>query len=164
MLSWYVARTQPHKERVAEANLATQGIRAFLPRQRITRRRLGGFEDRLEPLFPGYIFFRSGEDPALWRAVGGTLGLKYVLRGDGIRPQPVPRAVMDELIAAHAGGVYTAAATALVPGDAVTIKRGPFTGFLAQVQALGPRGRIELLLEVMGGANLTLDRGDVRRA
>ncbi len=159
MLEWYVAKTQPHKERLAERNLANQGIKSFLPRLRTTRRRFNTFEDRLVPLFPGYIFFRSDRDPALWRAVSGTVGLKYVIWGDGRVPRAVPFEVMDELIATHNAGALSP--FAIAPGDTVTISRGPFTGFFAKVCALKPRGRIELLLEVMGGASLTIERDAV---
>lgn len=161
---WYVARTKPRKERVAEINLANQGIEAFLPQCRVTRRRFNGFEDRLEPLFPGYIFFQSGRDPARWRAVGGTMGLQYVIWGSGRAPRPVPSEVMDELIAGSAGGIVVAGSAAIAPGDEVKIQRGPFTGFLAKVRALDPRGRVQLLLEAMGGAALTLERAGVQRA
>lgn len=163
MPDWYVAKTKPHKERLAELNLANQGVRAFLPRHRTTRRRFNAFEDRLEPLFPGYIFFSSGKDPALWRAIGGTRGLQYVLWGDGRTPRPVPEAVMREIIAANETGTAGGDADGLAPGDAVTISRGPFTGFLARVRALDGRGRVELLLEAMGGVGLSMGLDGVRR-
>lgn len=76
---WFVARTIPQKEEIARVNLERQGIEAFLPRFWKTYRRAKRFEDRLCPLFPGYIFFQSEADPVIWRNVSGTLGVSFVL-------------------------------------------------------------------------------------
>lgn len=163
MLDWYVARTQPRKEEVARINLSNQGIEAFLPRFWKTRPRGQSFEDKLCPLFPGYIFFQSAEDPALWRAVGGTLGISYVVWGDGRRPKPVEKVFMASLLGSCVEDVLTIRRSDLAIGDRIRVNRGPFAGALGAISSLGHAERVALLLDVMGGVNATMNASDLER-
>lgn len=164
MQEWFVARTQPRREKVAQVNLENQGIPTFLPCFRQSSRRFKRFEEALCPLFPGYIFFQSLRDPALWRSVGGTIGVSHVIWGDGRAPRPVPEIVMLDLLSACPDGVFVGALSSIVAGDEVTVSRGPFSGLLATVQSLDARGRLDLLLSAMGGVNLRLDVSDMVRS
>lgn len=160
-IAWYVARTQPQKEEIARINLERQGIKAFLPRFWKTYRQAKRFEDRLRPVFPGYIFFESGVDPALWRNVSGTLGISCVLWGGGRRPAPVPQQFMADLKVACIDGILNIGKDALKIGTKVQINRGPFTGLLAKVCSLEDRGRVSLFLDVMGGVMTNMATTDV---
>lgn len=163
MKCWYVARTQPRKEAVARVNLANQGVDTFLPRFRKKLRGFKAFEDKLRPLFPGYIFFLSAEDPATWRSVGGTLGISHIVRGDGRRPRPVPAAFMDDLLDACVDGVLAVGADLVDVGARVQVNRGPFSGQLGTVSTLDDAGRIALFLDVMGGVTARMNIADVER-
>ena len=161
MFEWYVARVQRSKEKIARINLGNQGIETFLPRFWKTTRRSKAFEDRLHPLFPGYIFFKSTDDPALFRSVGGTWGVSRVLFGDGRRPRPVPTAFMEELIGRCVDEVVMSDCDGLDVGASVQINRGPFSGLLGTVTELGDAGRVALFLEVLGGVTTNISVNDV---
>lgn len=164
MQDWYVARTQPHKENMAHININNQGIVAFLPRILRSLRRRGLFEDKLYPLFPGYVFFKSAQDPALWRAVGGTLGVSYVLWGGGRRPRPVPQPFMEDLLSSCADGVLKIKNANLSVGESVQIKNGPLSGLVGVIVSLDGPSRVALLLDLMGGAKAQVDLVDLVRA
>lgn len=160
---WYVARTQPCKEAIAEINLGNQGVRTFLPRFWKTLRRFKSFEDKLRPLFPGYIFFHSARDPALWRSISGTLGVSHVVWGDGRQPRPVPDAFMAELLSACDAGVMTRVTTGLEVGARVQINRGPFSNVLATITGLSDAGRITLFMDIMGGITAKMHANEMER-
>ncbi len=156
-----MARTKTCKEEVARANLRNQGIEAYVPRFRNAFRRLQTFEDNLVPLFPGYIFFRSNQDPALWRAIGGTRGISYVLWGSGREPRPVPDDFMKTLFASYDCGAPKRDVGNLKADMSVNINRGPFAEIEAIVSKLGPARRVSILLNAMGGANFCINVVDV---
>jgi transcriptional antiterminator RfaH len=162
MLEWYVARTQPQREKIAQVNLANQNIVTFLPLVRLSVKRFKRFEETKRPLFPGYIFFQSSRDPALWRSVGSTVGVLQVVCGGG-RAHPVPKEVMDDLFLACKNDIFVGGPPGLAVNDAVTVNCGPFSSMIAKVQSLGPRGRVNLLLSAMGGLILRLDTPDIER-
>ena len=94
---WYVATTSPHKERVAEANLAKQNYRSFLPIHLETRRHARKFKTVLAPVFPSYIFVVLDVGRQRWRSVNGTLGVQRLIT-DGERPLAVAPGVVETLI------------------------------------------------------------------
>lgn len=163
MLNWYVARTQPRKEKVARINLANQSIDTFLPCFWKTQLRVQSLENKLCPLFPGYIFFRSDEDLALWRAVGGTLGVSHVVWGYGRRPRPVPSAFMASLLGSCVDGILAIGGGDLAIGDCVKVHRGPFAGLLGTISSFGHAERVALFLDVMGGVTTIMNATDLER-
>ena len=54
--TWFLAQLKPNSHRIAERNLARQGVRTFLPLQEETKRARGRFTTQMRPLFPGYLF------------------------------------------------------------------------------------------------------------
>lgn len=158
---WLVAKTQPQKETVASTHLARQGLETFLPRYRKTIRKGSRFTDLWRPLFPGYVFIAAGDDPAIWRQIGGTRGIAYLVGfGRTGRPAIVPEAIMGDLLAISDPDSQLPADRGFAVGDQVEIERGPFSGLTARILSLNDRGRVELLLEIMGGvaANLGVDQ------
>jgi transcription elongation factor/antiterminator RfaH len=151
MNRWYVVHARPHQERRAEANLARQGFRVWLPVMERSRRHARRIETVRSALFPGYLFVELDIERAAWRAINGTFGVRRLL-ADGLYPQALP----EDFIAALRGavgtdGLSTAAPADLRPGDAVRITAGPFTECAALVLRLAPGERVEVLLDVLGG-------------
>jgi transcription antitermination factor NusG len=153
---WHVAKTRPAKEELARTNLDRQGVEAFLPRFWTTRRRGKAMADVLRPLFPGYIFFRCGADPAAWRSVSGTLGVSNILWGAGRVPQSVPQEFMSGLLEQCPGGVAHAIGSGPAVGSTVEVTRGPFVGLLGSVLSRPDAERVSVLLDVMGGVRVSL--------
>ncbi len=161
MLNWYVGRSKPRKEKIACRNLSNQGIKVFLPLFKRTVRRVNTLETNLLPIFPGYFFFRSPEDRALWRAVSGSIGVSYVVWGDGRQPRPVPDSFMDDLIASCSEGVMSIGSDQLAVGSSVRVGVGPFSGLLGKILSLDNNGRVSLLLDIMGTATARMSIADL---
>lgn len=164
MLHWYVARSKPGKEKIACESIFNQGIQVFLPLYKGTVRRLNAFDTKLRPVFPGYLFFHSPEDRAIWRAVGGSIGVSYVVWGDGRQPRPVPDSFMDDLIASCPEGVMSTGSDQLAVGNNVRVNVGPFSGHLGKILSLDRNDRVALLLDVMGSATVRMSVKDLQLA
>ncbi|MGO4869890.1 MAG: transcription termination/antitermination protein NusG [Roseiarcus sp.] len=148
---WYVATTSPHKERVAEANLAKQNYRSFLPIHLETRRHARKFKTVLAPVFPSYIFVVLDVGRQRWRSVNGTLGVQRLI-ADGERPLAVAPGVVETLIqSSDRQGALTYKVDDLAIGDRVELVAGPFAGSLGILQRLDGEARVQVLLHLLGG-------------
>lgn len=150
-LSWYVAETQPRKEALAAFHLGRQDFDFFLPRYRKTRRHARKFDTVLAPLFPGYIFVRFDRTQTHWRSINGTFGVRRLICGEGGALQSLPTRVVEALQSRCSGDIFETAIDTIKPGEQVRIIHGPFTDLIAKVQSLDDRGRVALLLDVLGG-------------
>ncbi len=149
---WYVAMTLPRKERVAAANLANQHFRNFVPIHLETRRHARQFRTALAPVFPRYIFVILDVGRQRWRSVDGTLGVQRLIT-DGERPLPVAPGIVETLVqSSDQRGALVYAADNLAIGDRVELVAGPFAGSLGVLQRLDGAGRVQVLLELLGGA------------
>lgn len=161
---WFVAKTQPQKEAVACINLERQGCRVFFPRYLKTLRKGSRFTERWKPLFPGYVFIAAEEAPDIWRHINGTRGIAYLVGfGQNGRPAAVPPAIIQDLLAMSDPQGRFSVELDFEAGDLVQIERGPFSGLTARILSLNARGRVELLLELMGGVSTSLDVHHLRR-
>ena len=148
---WFVAQTQPRKERMAERHLANQDFRPFLPSIRRTRRSGSRFETVLEPMFPGYVFVSIDVAAQRWRSVNGTLGVTRLLT-DGDRPLPLRGGFVDALRARadHRGIIGDAPDAGLRPGDLVRFHGGPFADMAGRIASLPTAERVNVLLQLLG--------------
>lgn len=147
--SWYLVQLKPHGARIAERNLRRQGFQTFLPIEEVTTRRRGTFATTRRPLFPGYLFVALDPKTGQWSSINSTSGVARLV-SFGTAPANVPKGLVDSLMSqADADGTLLPQDN-LEAGDGVTITRGPFTDFVAQVTALSPDRRVWVLLEVMG--------------
>jgi transcription antitermination factor NusG len=150
---WHVVRTRPHKEDIAVANLQRQGYVTHLPRLRRTIRSARRQREVLRPLFPGYAFVRLMPAVDRWRPILGTIGVNSLIM-DGDRPRPVPQGVVESLIAAADRGGVVDLSGHLRIGDRVRFQAGAFADRLASLVAIDERGRVQVLLEVLGAPRL----------
>ena len=147
---WFVVRTQPHREAKAERQLANQDYRTFLPRFLKSRRHARRFETIRTPLFPGYLFVILDLTRDRWRSVNGTYGVDRLLTHAGA-PEPVPRGLVEQLLAATDAEGVVRLHSNLQNGQMVRISAGPFANFVGRLQQLDDSGRVKILLEVLGG-------------
>jgi transcriptional antiterminator RfaH len=142
---WYVVATKPAREFFAAGQLRNQGFEVFSPKRKTTMRHVRKLVTRARPLFPGYLFVHMRLDAIRWRAINGTLGVKFILSQDE-RPVPLPKGFV-EAIMAHAGpdGMVTYAPDLKV-GDKVTLMAGPFANEIGELIAKDDRGRVEVLM------------------
>lgn len=103
------------------------------------------------PVFPGYLFVRFDIQRDGWHAINGTFGVRRLVGSSGGVPQPMPSAAMQALLDRCDGNVISGLFTELEPGQSVRLISGPFANVLAQVERLDVRGRVHVLLDIMGG-------------
>jgi transcription elongation factor/antiterminator RfaH len=146
---WYAVRTLPFAEARAEGQLRNQGFRTFQPKRHKTVRHARRLSTVEAPYFPRYLFVVLDLARHQWRKVNGTFGVsRLVMRGD--QPHPVPRGVVEALIAtADARGILQLADKLRV-GGSVRLMAGPFAEQLAILDQLDDSGRVRVLLDILG--------------
>ena len=147
---WYVVRTKPRQEAVAEANLLRQGYAAYLPRLKVLRRIRRQQVSRLEPMFPQYLFFRPGREGQSIAPVRSTLGVLGVVRF-GIEPAELDAKKLDAILALELrqNQASIEELSAIVPGSRVAIVEGPLAGLEGLVSSVSAK-RVEVLMQLLG--------------
>jgi len=142
---WYVARTEPRSEHLAEDRLERDGYQVFLPRIRSTN-----INPRNEfvPLFPGYLFLKLDREMSPIKPSHRLMGW---VSFDGETPW-IPDSTMDELMLKvneinGQGGLWRR----FKVGDKVEIVSGSIQG-LGEVIKDGKssNARVQVLLQFMG--------------
>ena len=146
---WYVVQSRPHKELYAATNLERQGFRPFVPQLRKTVRHARRTKTILAPLFPRYLFVSLDLSRDLWRSVRGTFGVSWLVM-DGDRPRPVPRDLVEQIIASTHNADGIDFSDRLVLGQNVRFLTGPFAEKIGRLVRLDEAGRVAVLLEILG--------------
>jgi len=149
--AWYVVEAHVRSEAQAKRNLEQQGFTSFCPQFRKMRRHARRVDYRMMPVFPGYLFVRFDRERDGWFAINGTLGVKRLVGASISRPQPMPASAMQALLDRCSGDVISGLFTELESGQSVRLISGPFATVLAQVEQLDERGRVRVLLDILGG-------------
>ena len=147
---WFAARVLPHREAAAQINLHRQGLRSFAPKVPRTVRHARILRNVLAPLFPGYIFVILDLSIQRWRAVNSTIGVASLIMG-GDQPMPVPMGVVEALVISTEASGLVRLDSDLEIGQEVRILSGPFAEALCRLVHLDDKGRVRVLLEIMGG-------------
>lgn len=147
---WYVLQLKPNGLKIAQANLARQGYRTFMPMREKTQQSKQRLQNVKRPLFPGYLFFGFEEGQVNWRSVTNTRGVTRVVTGTAGQPTPIPTEVVDGLINATTQNGILMTTSEYQAGDSVSVINGPFAGWLAEVTATDDQGRVKLLIDLMG--------------
>ncbi|GAD50854.1 hypothetical protein NT2_12_01140 [Caenibius tardaugens NBRC 16725] len=146
---WYVAETLPRSENLAQYHLERQGFTCFCPRFRATRRHARRTTIIMSPLFPGYIFVSFSRDHDRWQSINSTIGVKRLVGGER-GPLPMPRDVMETLLARCEEGEVDCIIPEIKPGDQIRLMSGPFANNVAAIEALDSKGRVRVLLDILG--------------
>jgi transcriptional antiterminator RfaH len=161
---WFLAQVQHNREKAAELHLGAQGFRNFVPRFRKTVRHARQLREVTAPLFPGYVFIIIDPQRDRWRSINGTFGVARLVSANG-QPSPVPQGVVEAFVAAIDQTGLVRLGGELKSGQRVRIVAGPFAGGLGVFERLDARGRVRILLDIMGGRSpLTMDRADLAAA
>jgi transcription antitermination factor NusG len=146
---WYAVHTLPFAEARAEGQLHRQGFRTFQPKRHKTVRHARRLNRVEAPYFPRYLFMVLDLARHQWRSVNGTFGVsRLLMRGD--RPHPVPRGVVEALIAAADTRGILQLGGKLRVGGPVRLMAGPFAEQLAILDHLDDSGRVRVLLDILG--------------
>jgi len=146
---WYAVYTLPFAEGRAQRQLHNQNFCTFQPKRYKTVRHARTSRIIAAPFFPHYLFVVLNIDQQPWRRVNGTIGVaSLVMQGE--RPQPVPRGVVDALVAcADENGILQLQAHLKV-GNPVRLVAGPFAEQLAMLDEVDGAGRVRVLLNILG--------------
>jgi transcriptional antiterminator RfaH len=148
--SWFLAQLKPNCINIAGKNLQRQGFKTFLPLEEETRKRGGKFVTSMRPLFPGYIFVTFDVVRGLWRTINSTYGITRLV-SFGQEPTAVPLGLVSQLMLRCDAKGKLLPAKLLKPGDQVTLTKGPFANFVAEVERIAPDRRAWILMDIMGG-------------
>jgi len=146
---WYVAYTRPRCEARAQIQIENQGYRTFLPRRQQTVRHARKLTNVLAPFFPRYLFVVLDLAHHRWRSIGGTVGVANLLM-QGELPHPVPRGIVETLVASSDALGMLELRQHLRIGGPVRLAAGPFAERLAILDRLDDSGRIRVLLDILG--------------
>mgnify|MGYP001595619382 CR=1 FL=1 len=149
-IGWFLAQIKPNCAKIAEKNLRRQGITSFLPTEEKTVERRGKFSSVAQLLFPGYIFVSLDVAQGRWRTVNSTYGITKLV-SFGSKPSQVPSELISELMMRCDDTGQLLPPKKLNPGDKVRMMTGPFSGFLAEVEAMTAERRVWILMDIMGG-------------
>jgi len=135
---WRVVMTNTNAEKTAKANIRQLGFETYLPmvvseRPRTARRPAATM---VRPFLRGYLFVRFDTRLDDWGALFTTIGIKGLLRGNG-----VPLSVSDEVVA----GIRQREEAGLIklsdPADACRFKHGD------RVSWVGPKADIDVIFD-----------------
>lgn len=126
-------------------HLQNQNVPCFYPKIEVEKVKGGRRVRKLEPLFPGYIFFRMESSDPQWAKLRSTRGVLRVVGFNG-KPTPVGEDVISQVksgmqVIAERGGIK--------PGQPIEIQEGPFKGFNAIFQTYDGDARALVLLEFL---------------
>lgn len=158
---WYVVQTRARQVVRAELNLRNQDFVTYLPWWRVEKICQSKRVERIEPLFPNYLFVFLRRCNDNWHRIRSTRGvLRLVSFGD--EPTPVADAVIAEI--RHRTEAVDPQ-PALAPGERVIVENGCFRDLEAVFHAFDGAERVVLLLRMLQQeVRVTLPLASVRRA
>ncbi len=159
---WFLAQLKPNCAAIAEKNLKRQGFETFLPMQEETYQRGGRFVSATRPLFPGYIFVAFDPVCGQWSVINSTNGITRLV-SFGAEPAAVPDDLIAQLRLRCDDGGTLLPPSHLKSGDRVTLTKGPFASFVAEVETLSPDQRVWVLIDLMGvKTRMAVDQRQIR--
>lgn len=149
---WYVVKTKPRQEEIANKNLINQLFETYLPYITLRKRKRGKWQQVREVLFPGYLFIHVDTAVQAIAPVRSTLGVSGLVKfGNLLLP------VDDGLIQHIKNREQAAADDAPAPapqfqaGDKLAILDGPFAGVTAAFHMAKSADRVMVLIKILGG-------------
>ena len=154
---WYVIRTKPHQERLAEFHLRQLSVETFLPLLKQQKNMQRQERMVVEPLFPRYLFARFDVNDR-YRAVNFSRGVLNIVEF-GSKPAEVSEVLIDGIKSRMQDGYVTLQTEGLQQGQILHITGGPLAGFEAVfVREMKEQHRVLLLLKALGlRARVTVD-------
>jgi transcription antitermination factor NusG len=141
-MSWFVARTEPRREKIAKRFVEEHhGRITYFPLFREFR------SSKIQPLFPNYLFIYDHD--GLWRFLYSTIGIVCLIMRSG-KPDLMPDKTMSELQKLENEGLVDLGPP-LRKGDKVDLVDCAFAGWKGIVDGMTSGQRVRVLLEMLGG-------------
>ena len=145
---WIVINTHPHRERFALENLQRQDFHAYCPMMRKRHSHARRVKMVLRPLFPNYLFVRTGPEFGRWQPILSTYGVRSVVRA-GEELSFVDDRLIASLKAREIDGAIVRPPNPYKVGQEVRISAGPFDGLVAKIIEMDEKDRLVVLLDLM---------------
>jgi len=158
--NWFPIYTRPRQERRALVNLERQGFQCFLPEVRRPR------SERVEPLFPRYLFLEAQPAEQSLAPIRSTRGVTGLVRF-GERIATLPTRVMQAIRSRidPETGLVRGESLDLRPGERVRVLSGPLAGTEAIFRAGSGPERVRVLMDLLGRqTTVEVDRLSLARA
>ena len=145
-MDWYLVRSKPRQEHIAEMNLQRWGVETFCPQLKQTKRIRGKKQTVFTPLFPGYLFSKF-DLYTEYRKVAYAHGVANVVMF-GTIPAKVDEEIVETIRARTHEGFVQLSPLSFISGQTVQIQEGPLKGLLAVFEReLTGTQRVALLLK-----------------
>jgi transcriptional antiterminator RfaH len=151
MARWYVIRSKPRCESTAQTHLERQGFRTYFPRILQPTRVRGRWLDRIEPLFPRYLFLQLDVEKQALAPVRSTVGVTDIVRFGAEYATVLDEIVQDLMDSAEREtGLHQLREPLFERGVHVRVSEGPFSGLEGAFECHEGEERVLILLEVLG--------------
>ena len=154
----FAIQTKPFLEKLAAAGVAKLNVEIFLPRIGPEQDVCGTFRTVCKALFAGYFFARFCPLLSL-DALRYTLGVLRVV-GNARIPTPLAPEIIESIrTQVQSYGTIWLQPRPLQPAEKVEIDRGPFAGWMAEVEQEWDDGRrVAILLGALRQARMLIQR------
>jgi transcriptional antiterminator RfaH len=151
MNHWYAIHTKARQETLAAEHLRRQTFEVYLPSIKQGHRYHGQWREKIEPLFPRYLFIRLNLGEENIAPIRSTSGVSKLVSFSG-QPATVPDPFIDALTQASDPdtGLLCPEKDLFEAGAAVTIMDGPLHGLEAIFKLHDGEQRSIILLELLG--------------
>ena len=145
---WYVIRTKPRSESLAEAEIERSGYEVLLP---LVEESSPSGVRTVSPLFPGYLFLRCGDGPHEFPSLSLRSHVLGWVNFGGTIPT-VPDEIIDALteqldVIGQEGGLWNR----YEPGEIVEVVSGNVQSMARVLEApKSPQAKVKVLMEFMG--------------
>lgn len=145
---WYAVQTRSNFEKIVEAELRSKEIESYLPVLKEAHR----WKDRTKlvqkPLFPGYLFAKFVDDPALKLRVLRTTGTVRIVGGT-TSIEPIPEAEITNVRRLLSSGGAAFTHPFLNVGAWVRVKQGPLKGVEGVLESFRSSSRLVLSINLL---------------
>ena len=156
---WYVVACKAQQERTAEIHLGRQRFPVYLPLIRVRRRLAGIHADRIEPLFPSYLFLLVDLSKRSTTTVRSTRGVIDFIRLSR-EPTPIETEIVEEIRAREINGVHVDPSAEIIAGEPVRVAEGPLAGLEGIYSQREGKHRAAILLSTIGRTRRVIVKRD----
>ncbi|MEQ8247541.1 MAG: transcription termination/antitermination NusG family protein [Alphaproteobacteria bacterium] len=150
-MTWYVAYTQPRKERWARTNLWELGFDAYLPEYMAMRRHARRTDMVARPLFPRYLFVKSAPGSAFAAAVAASAKGVVDLVRMGSHLPTLPDRLIQEIKDREGGDGFVHLGRApLTKGQSVRLVSGSLCDQVGIFDCHDDQDRVIILVDLLG--------------
>ena len=146
MKSWLVATYKINETKRVESNLSNQKFDYYLPKIKVVKPNSNLAE---EVLFPGYIFINTSLED--YSSIKYTKGIKKVIKFGNY----IPHLTYNEIKSIESIEKLSESkpiALKIKAGQEAVVTEGPFKGTLVKICSIPSKGRIEVLLNILGSS------------